>query len=66
MSSKASIHPTISVVTEAERVDNLLDNELEEPDDDKPSSLFPTVTQGRSVRVQKPRDLSYLNRFWDD
>jgi hypothetical protein len=73
----------VTVVTEAEREDNLPDNELEEagstsnsesgsgsdfeePDDDKPSSLFPTVTQGRSVRVRKPRDLSYLNRFWDD
>ena len=39
---------------------------FEEPENDKPSSLIPTVTQGQSVRVQKPRDLSYLNWFWDD
>jgi len=73
----------VSVVTEAERADNLLDNEFEEVgstsnsesgsgsdfeelEDDKGPLLFPTVTQGRSVCVRKPRDLSYLNRFWDD
>ena len=39
---------------------------FEEPENDKPSSLIPTVTQGQSVHVQKPRDLSYLNQFWDD
>ena len=26
-------------------------SDFEEPDDDKPSSLFPTVTQGRSIHV---------------
>jgi hypothetical protein len=41
-------------------------SDFEEPEDDKQSLLFPTVTQGRSVRVRKPRNLSHLNRFWND
>jgi hypothetical protein len=81
----------VSTVTEAERIDDLPEDELdipgsddeaaldpdsdsnsdsgsdfEEPEDIKPSSLIPTVTQGRSVRVRRQRDLAHLNRFWED
>ena len=40
-----------------------------EPEGDGPEgsvSLIPTVTQGRSVRIRRQRDLVHLNRFWND
>ena len=81
----------VSVITEAERIDDLPEDELEfdgeaalnsdsasdsgsgsdfvEPEGDGPEvsvSLIPTVTQGRSVRIRRQRDLVHLNRFWND